>query len=84
VPTPVAKLVAALTAKDPKDRPGDALAVAEWARRVRAQPPVIQAAAGPIRAGVSLHDPAARPRALRLTWSRVLSALSPDSAGVPA
>jgi serine/threonine protein kinase len=84
VPTPVAKLVAALTAKDPKDRPGDALAVAEWARRVRDQPQVIQAAAGPIRAGVSLHYPAARPDALRLPWSRVLSSLSPDLAGVPA
>ena len=31
VPSPVVKLVAALTAKDPKDRPGDATAVAEWA-----------------------------------------------------
>jgi eukaryotic-like serine/threonine-protein kinase len=84
VPTPVAKLVAALTAKDPKDRPGDALAVAEWARRVRDQPQVIRAAAGPIQAGVSLHYPAARPDALRFPWSRVLSSLSPDLAGVPA
>jgi len=84
VPTPVAKLVAALTAKDPKDRPADALAVAEWARRVRDEPQVIRAAAGPIRAGVSLRYPAARPDALRFPWSRVLSSLSPDLAAVPA
>jgi eukaryotic-like serine/threonine-protein kinase len=62
VPAPVVKLVAALTAKDPKDRPGDATAVAEWARRVRDYPQVIQSAAGPIRAGVSLlpAEPARR------------------------
>ena len=44
VPAPVTELVAALTAKDPQHRPGDALAVAEWARRVRNDPLVIQAA----------------------------------------
>jgi len=62
VPAPVVKLVAALTAKDPKDRPGDAMAVAEWARHVRDYPQVIQSAAGPIRAGVSLSpaEPARR------------------------
>jgi serine/threonine protein kinase len=49
VPAPVAELVAALTAKDPQYRPGDALAVAEWARRVRDDPQVIQAAPGPVR-----------------------------------
>ena len=48
VPLPVAELVTALTAKDPKDRPGDALAVAEWARRARDHPLVVQAAAGPV------------------------------------
>ena len=47
VPLPVAELVTALTAKDPKDRPGDALAVAEWARRARDHRLVVQAAAGP-------------------------------------
>jgi serine/threonine protein kinase len=47
VPAPVTELVAALTAKDPQHRPGDALAVAEWARRVRNDPQVIQAAPGP-------------------------------------
>ena len=61
VPAPVAQLVEALTAKDPKDRPGDAQAVAEWARRARDHPQVIQAAAGPIRAGVALHHEPARP-----------------------
>jgi hypothetical protein len=54
VPGPVAKLVAALTAKDPQRRPGDALAVAEWARRVLASPQVAQASAGPVITGVSL------------------------------
>ena len=54
VPAPVVKLVAALTAKDPKDRPGGAMAVAEWARRVRDYPQVIRSAAGPVRVGVSL------------------------------
>jgi Iron dependent repressor, N-terminal DNA binding domain len=54
VPGPVAKVVAALTAKDPQRRPGDALAVAEWARRVLAGPQVAQAGAGPVITGVSL------------------------------
>jgi hypothetical protein len=54
VPGPVAKLVAALTAKDPQRRPGDALAVAEWARRVLASPQVAQASAGPVLTDVSL------------------------------
>jgi serine/threonine protein kinase len=54
VPAPVVKLVAALTAKDPEDRPADAMAVAEWARHVHDYPQVIQSAAGPIRVGVSL------------------------------
>jgi serine/threonine-protein kinase len=45
VPAPVAELVARLAAKDPQRRPGDALAVAEWARRVRDDPQVIQAGA---------------------------------------
>jgi serine/threonine-protein kinase len=47
VPAPVAELVAALTAKDPQHRPSDALAVAQWARRVHNDPQVIQAAPGP-------------------------------------
>jgi len=47
VPAPVTELVAALTAKDPQHRPDDALAVAEWARRVRSDPQVIQPAPGP-------------------------------------
>jgi len=42
VPASAVELVAALTAKDPRCRPDDALAVAEWARRVRADLPVIQ------------------------------------------
>ena len=54
VPGPAADLVAALTAKDPQRRPGDALAVADWARRVRDHPQVTQAAAGPVRAGTVL------------------------------
>jgi eukaryotic-like serine/threonine-protein kinase len=54
VPGPVAKLVAALTAKDPQRRPGDALAVAQWTRRVLASPQVAQASAGPVITGVSL------------------------------
>jgi len=54
VPGPVAKLVAALTDKDPQRRPGDALAAAEWARRVLASPQVAQASAGPVITGVSL------------------------------
>jgi eukaryotic-like serine/threonine-protein kinase len=49
VPRPVAELVAALTAKDPRYRPGDALAVAEWARRAGDDPQVIEAVAGPVR-----------------------------------
>jgi serine/threonine-protein kinase len=84
VPLPVAELVTALTAKDPKDRPGDALAVAEWARRARDHPLVVRAAAGPVRAGVSLPCPPALPGALRLSWSRVFSAPSSDSVGLPA
>jgi serine/threonine-protein kinase len=57
VPGPVAKLVAALTAKDPQRRPGDALAVAQWARRILASPQVAQASAGPVITGVSLIPP---------------------------
>jgi eukaryotic-like serine/threonine-protein kinase len=54
VPGPAAELVAALTAKDPQHRPGDALAIADWARRVRDDPQVVQAPAGPVRAGLTL------------------------------
>jgi serine/threonine-protein kinase len=50
----LAKVVAALAAKDPQRRPGDALAVAKWARRVLASPQVAQAGAGPVITGVSL------------------------------
>jgi len=57
VPGPVAKLVAALTAKDPQRRPRDALAVAQWARRVLASPQVALASAGPVITGVSLIPP---------------------------
>jgi serine/threonine protein kinase len=49
VPAPVAELVAALAAKDPQRRPGGALALAEWAWRVRDDPRVIQAVPGPVR-----------------------------------
>jgi serine/threonine protein kinase len=51
VPWPVTQLVAALTAKDPRHRPGDALAVAEWARRAGDDPQVIGAVAGPVLRG---------------------------------
>jgi len=54
VPGAVTELVAALTETDPRRRPGEALTVAEWARRVRDDPQVTQAAAGPVRAGVAL------------------------------
>jgi eukaryotic-like serine/threonine-protein kinase len=54
VPAPLAELVAVLAAKDPQRRPGDALAVAEWARRVRDDPQVIQAAPGPVHISGSL------------------------------
>jgi serine/threonine-protein kinase len=84
VPAPVAELIAALTAKNPKDRPDDALAAAEWARRLRDHPQVIQAAAGAVRAGVSVYYPPAPPGASRFPWSRVLSSLSRDSVDVPA
>jgi serine/threonine protein kinase len=84
VPAPVAELVAALTAKDPEDRPADAPTVAEWARRARDHPQVVRAAAGPIRAGVSLHYSPARPSAFRFHWSWIFSSPSADSAGVPA
>jgi serine/threonine-protein kinase len=47
VPGPVAKLVAALTAKNPQCRPGDGRTVAEWARRILDNPQVAQAVAGP-------------------------------------
>jgi hypothetical protein len=50
----VARLVAALTAKDPQYRPGNALAVAEWARRIRGNPQVIQAVPGPVLTSGSL------------------------------
>ena len=78
VPAPVAKLVAALTAKDPKDRPGDAMAVAEWARRVGDYPQVIRSAAGPIRAGVSLL-PAEPSRRTTTSLRRRLSRFLLDS-----
>jgi eukaryotic-like serine/threonine-protein kinase len=54
VPAPVAELVAALAAKDPQRRPGDALAVAEWARRLRDDRQVTLAAPGPVRISGSL------------------------------
>lgn len=60
VPAPVAELVAALAAKDPQRRPGGALAVAEWARRVRDDPQVIQAARRPRRRQRIAHPPAQR------------------------
>jgi len=78
VPAPVVKLMAALTAKDPRDRPGDAMAVAEWARRVRDDPQVIQAAAGPIRTGVSLL-PADPTRGTTTRLRRRLSGFLPDN-----
>jgi hypothetical protein len=57
VPAPVAELVAALAAKDSRHRPGDALAVAEWAWRVRDDPQVIQAVPAP-PATADLSSPA--------------------------
>jgi len=78
VPAPVVKLVAALTAKDPKDRPGDAMAVAEWARRVSDYPQVIGAAAGPIREGVSVL-PAEPARGTTTSLRRRLSGFLLDS-----
>jgi serine/threonine protein kinase len=54
VPGPATELVAALTAKDPRRRPRDALAVAEWARRVHRNPQVTQAAARAVRTSGSL------------------------------
>jgi eukaryotic-like serine/threonine-protein kinase len=48
VPGPVAQLVVALTAKDPRHRPAIALAVAEWARRIGNDLHVIDAAADPV------------------------------------
>jgi len=78
VPEPVVRLVAALTAKDPQRRPGDALAVAEWARRIGDDPQVITASAGPVPANESLTcaEPArAATRSLprRLLSRRLLS-----------
>jgi len=60
VPAPAAELVAALAAKEPQRRPGDALAVAEWARRIREHPQVTRAAPGPvsISAPLTLAEPA--------------------------
>jgi hypothetical protein len=46
-----------LTAKDPQRRPGDAQAVAQWARRILASAQVAQASAGPVVTGVSLIPP---------------------------
>ena len=48
VPWPVAELVAALTTKDARHRPGDALEVAQWARYAGTDPLVINAVAGPL------------------------------------
>jgi eukaryotic-like serine/threonine-protein kinase len=48
VPGPVAELVAALTAKDPRYRPAGALTVARWADRAGRDPGVIGPAAGPV------------------------------------
>jgi serine/threonine-protein kinase len=62
VPAPVAELVAALLAKDPQRRPSDALAVAEWARRVRDDPQVIQATRRPRPRRRIAHPPAQRER----------------------
>jgi serine/threonine protein kinase len=72
VPAPVARLVAALTARDPKDRPSDAQAVAEWALRARDYPQVMRAAAGPVRVGVSLL-PAESARGMTTSPRRPLS-----------
>jgi eukaryotic-like serine/threonine-protein kinase len=50
VPWPVVQLVAALTTKDQRHRPDDALAVAQWARYAGADPRVITAVACPLPA----------------------------------
>jgi serine/threonine protein kinase len=61
VPRPVTELVAALGAKDPRYRPGDALAVAEWARSAGLDPLVTEAVAGPVpRLTLPRTEPAAR------------------------
>ena len=49
VPRPVAELVAALTAKDPRCRLADALTLAHWAHRASCDPQVVDAVAGPIQ-----------------------------------
>jgi eukaryotic-like serine/threonine-protein kinase len=47
VPAGVAQLVAALTTKNARHRPSDALAVAQWARYAGVDPQVLNAVAGP-------------------------------------
>ena len=60
VPGPVAKLVAALTAKDPQRRPGGALAVAQRARRILASPQVTQGERRPRHHRCIPHPPRTR------------------------
>ena len=72
VPGPVAKLVAALTAKDPQRRPGGALAVAQRARRILASPQVAQGGTGPVITGVSLIPPGPGRGAARSPRGRLL------------
>jgi serine/threonine protein kinase len=76
VPAPVAELVAALTAKDLRRRPGDALAVAQWARYAGVDQQVITAVAGPVPprspAPAEPSCTATRSLALRLRQRRLL------------
>ena len=65
VPAPAAVLVAALTAKNPRHRPADALTVARWARHASADPQIITAPASPAQTRSRTPAPtAALPRQL--------------------
>jgi len=87
VPGPVAELVAALTAKDARRRPGDALAVAQWARYAGVDPQVIKAVAGPIRprspAPAESSCTATRSLPVRLPPRRLLPRRLPPSPAWP-
>jgi len=86
VPAPVAELVAALTAKDPQYRPGDAPAVAQWARRVRDDPQVIQAAPVPSAPAERSSPTPSPPQPLRLACALRYdpSLRRASAAGVPS
>jgi eukaryotic-like serine/threonine-protein kinase len=87
VPGPVAELVAALTAKDARRRPGDALVAARWARYAGADPQVIKAVAGPAMtrspAPAEPSCTATRSLSLRLPHRRLLHRRLPRSPAWP-